>query len=210
MPVAELDEVWWTQKRTNVRRGPGTKHQKLGQFAAGEEVGVTGEVAGGKWLRIDWAEGQHGYVYARLLVASAPSEETALPLKSACSTSELIAWAKVKASQRWSEVEAFLRCYPQGRYAEQALTKLEQWLWQPLVASKDAAAIAAYIEQNPRGGVPRACRTLACRAIRLGKGQGQSAVARYGNVFRSLPEGGLCEGSRATASGFAMAAVGDF
>ena len=73
--VSEVDRPMLAKGRVNVRRGPGTKHQKLGQFAAGEEVGITGEVAGGKWLRIDWAEGQHGYVYARLLVASAPSEE---------------------------------------------------------------------------------------------------------------------------------------
>ena len=88
-----------------------------------------------------------GLLLSLALLPVLASADTAKPT----STAELVAWVKVRGSQDWQALEAFLRRFPEGRYAKQTRTRLEQEFWQPLVASEDAAAIAQYFEQNPQG-----------------------------------------------------------
>ena len=62
--VAEVDRVMRAAKRSNVRSGPGTEHDKVGLLEIGDEVRVTGQV--GDWLRIETPGGE-AFVYASLL-----------------------------------------------------------------------------------------------------------------------------------------------
>ncbi len=70
--VEEMDEIWHALKRSNVRARPGTRHPIIGGLTPGQEVGVTGKVAGQDWLRVALADGKPGYVYAPLLSPAGP------------------------------------------------------------------------------------------------------------------------------------------
>ena len=64
-PVEPADRVMQAVKRSNLRRGPGTTHDKVGLLAVGDEVRVTGAV--GDWLRIEAPAGGEAFVYGPLL-----------------------------------------------------------------------------------------------------------------------------------------------
>ena len=64
--ITEVDRVMRAAKRSNVRSGPGTEHDKVGLLEIGDEVRVTGEA--GDWLRIETPRGQ-AFVHASLLEA---------------------------------------------------------------------------------------------------------------------------------------------
>ena len=80
--VAPADRVMQAAKRSNLRSGPGTSHDKVGLLEVGDEVRVTGEV--GDWLRIEAPGGGEAFIYGPLLaevppdrVATAAREEPA-------------------------------------------------------------------------------------------------------------------------------------
>ncbi len=77
--VEEMDEIWYALKRSNVRARPGTRHPIIGGLTPGQEVEVTGKVAGQDWLRVALADGKPGYVYAPLLSAAGPPSATSEP-----------------------------------------------------------------------------------------------------------------------------------
>ena len=69
--ITEVDRVMRAAKRSNVRSGPGTEHDKVGLLEVGDEVRVTGEAGG--WLRIETPRGE-AFVYASLLEAQVTLE----------------------------------------------------------------------------------------------------------------------------------------
>ena len=73
--VAPADRMMQAAKRSNLRSGPGTEHDKVGLLEVGEQVRVTGEV--GDWLRIEAAGGGEAFIYGPLLAEAAPRETTA-------------------------------------------------------------------------------------------------------------------------------------
>ncbi|MBZ0284696.1 MAG: SH3 domain-containing protein [Anaerolineae bacterium] len=65
--------------RINVRSGPSTRYTKLGQLGIGDAVDITGRLADGTWLRINF-NGQEGWVSEALVevtgdVSTAPEAE---------------------------------------------------------------------------------------------------------------------------------------
>ena len=67
--IAEVDRAMRAAKRSNVRSGPGTEHDKVGLLEVGDEVRVTGEA--GDWLRIETPDGE-AFVHASLLEQAGP------------------------------------------------------------------------------------------------------------------------------------------
>ena len=65
--VSEMDETYYALKRSNLRTGPGTKFDKVGRLSPGDEVEVTGKVAGKNWYRIAMSDGKEVFVFASLL-----------------------------------------------------------------------------------------------------------------------------------------------
>ena len=70
--VVPADRVMQAAKRSNLRSGPGTEHDKVGLLEVGEQVRVTGEV--GNWLRIEAPGGGEAFIYGPLLAEAAPDE----------------------------------------------------------------------------------------------------------------------------------------
>ena len=69
--TTEVDRTMRAAKRSNVRSGPGTEHDKVGLLEVGDEVRVTGEA--GDWLRIETPRGE-AFVHASLLEAQVTLE----------------------------------------------------------------------------------------------------------------------------------------
>ena len=65
--VTEMDETYYAVKRSNLRSGPGTAFDKVGRLSPGDEVEVTGKVAGKNWYRIAMEGGKEAFVFASLL-----------------------------------------------------------------------------------------------------------------------------------------------
>ncbi|MBT6431354.1 MAG: SUMF1/EgtB/PvdO family nonheme iron enzyme, partial [Rhodospirillaceae bacterium] len=124
--VTETDARYVALKTANVRAGPSTTAAKQGKLTKDSGVTVTGEVAGGKWLRIERPNGGTGYVFATLL---APVESGELP-----------AWRNVKDSQTASNVAAFLKAFPSGHFAARAKRL------HAVLSSRTAALIPPKIE----------------------------------------------------------------
>lgn len=70
--VREVDRLMWAAAASSVRSGPGTDHGRVGSLRAGEQVAVTGEVAGRPWLRIELPSGSSAYVHEEQLGVRAP------------------------------------------------------------------------------------------------------------------------------------------
>ena len=75
--VDRLDELQFALKVSNVRAGPGTSHGTVGRLKIGEEVKVTGKVAGQNWYRIALAGGREGFVFGSLLSPNSPQPPAA-------------------------------------------------------------------------------------------------------------------------------------
>jgi len=58
----------------NVRAGPGTEHQIVGELVEGNQVAVLGRNAEGTWLRVRTQEGVLGWVSAELVRLEAARE----------------------------------------------------------------------------------------------------------------------------------------
>ena len=75
--VTELSATKYATQTVNVRKGPGSDHEKLGSLTAGQKVTVTGQADTG-WFRIDY-NGEEGYVSDKYLSdqkVSAPAKGT--------------------------------------------------------------------------------------------------------------------------------------
>ena len=71
--VEERDErLWVGAKLLSVRRGPGTKFDKIGRLSQGTEVEITGKVADSNWYRIKTENGSIGFVFGKYLDQEAP------------------------------------------------------------------------------------------------------------------------------------------
>jgi len=70
--VKPINERYIVTTNTNVRSGPSTNADIVGELKAGERVDVTGLVADRKWLRVNPPQGGVGYVYAPLLKKPEP------------------------------------------------------------------------------------------------------------------------------------------
>lgn len=111
--ITEVDRVMRAAKRSNVRGGPGTEHDKLELLEIGDEVRVTGEA--GDWLRIETPRGE-AFVHASLLVPLAPQgQDTAVKLREEVRKKEAAA-AKCEAavSGHRTVVDAFGDCLAAG------------------------------------------------------------------------------------------------
>ena len=73
-PVEPVDRVMQAVKRSNLRSGPGTTHDKVGLLDVGDEVRVTG--VAGDWLRIEAPDGGDAFIYGPLLAVAAPNRVT--------------------------------------------------------------------------------------------------------------------------------------
>ena len=68
--ITPVDRIMQAAKRSNLRSGPGTDHEKVGLLEIGDRVQVTGEIR--DWLRIKTPNGREAFVYAPLLTHATP------------------------------------------------------------------------------------------------------------------------------------------
>ena len=73
--VSEMDETYYAVKRSNLRAGPGTEFDKVGRLSPGDEIEVTGKVAGKNWYRVALTEGETAFVFASLLSERKPAKD---------------------------------------------------------------------------------------------------------------------------------------
>ena len=73
--VTEMDETYYAVKRSNLRGGPGTEFAKVGRLSPGDEIEVTGKVAGKNWYRIAMGDGKEAFVFASLLSERKPAKD---------------------------------------------------------------------------------------------------------------------------------------
>jgi formylglycine-generating enzyme required for sulfatase activity len=102
--VQDLDASFIALRTAKVRAEPSATSKEVGSLSPETVVQATGRV-GKDWLRVAWKGGQ-AYVSAPLLQDVDPAE--------------VAGWGKVKGAKKPDEVEAFLRSYPKGFYAERA------------------------------------------------------------------------------------------
>ena len=102
--VDELDETYFAVKTANIRAQPTTNSDKVGLLKRHSRVAVTGRVSNANWLRIEREDGTVGYVFASLLAPIDPGE--------------LSFWTKVRGTSTVGDVEAFLREFPNGHFAD--------------------------------------------------------------------------------------------
>ena len=101
--ITEVDRVMRAAKRSNVRSGPGTEHDKVGLLEIGDEVRVTGEA--GDWLRIETPRGE-AFVHASLLEEAGP--KVALSPKCADLGGSYL---NVNDAACWEEMQSQPGCY---------------------------------------------------------------------------------------------------
>ena len=113
--VAPADRVMQAAKRSNLRSGPGTGHDKVGLLEVGEQVRVTGEV--GDWLRIEAPGGGEAFIYGPLLAEAAPDraatasgEEPAASPDTVAETAAIRAQGMPDAATRERVADWVLRC----------------------------------------------------------------------------------------------------
>lgn len=71
--VEAINERYQVVTNTNVRSGPSSDTDKIGELTEGSSVQVTGRVVDKNWYRIANPAGGEGYVYAPLLTKPAPA-----------------------------------------------------------------------------------------------------------------------------------------
>ena len=67
---ANLTGFYFTQKNSNMRSGPGTSHGILTTLPKGSEIYVDG--VEGEWYRVNYTQGQIGYIFMTLLDKNLP------------------------------------------------------------------------------------------------------------------------------------------
>ncbi|MBT3534724.1 MAG: SUMF1/EgtB/PvdO family nonheme iron enzyme [Rhodospirillaceae bacterium] len=76
--VRPMLESYRALKTANVRAEPTVRSERRGQIRRGERVTVTGRGPAGNWLRIEWPEGDAGYVFASLLTPAREAVKAAV------------------------------------------------------------------------------------------------------------------------------------
>ncbi len=135
--VEEVDASYVAVKTANIRAKPTTSSAKIGRVARDEAVSVTGKVKGGKWLRVERANGGSGYVFGSLLALA--------------DEAEIATWGKVRDTKKVDEIAAFLRRYPSGHFTARA--KQLKAALAPQVAAFISPKIAAPKTVKPAVGV---------------------------------------------------------
>lgn len=107
--IRDLDATFVTLRTVKVRAEPSALSKRLDTLSPDSVVKVTGRV-GEDWLRVAWGDGQ-AYV--------------STPQLREVDEGEVEKWASIAGTKSAPEVEAFLRTYPKGFYAERARTLLE-------------------------------------------------------------------------------------
>jgi len=103
--LQELDATYVVLRTAKVRQDPSAAAKEIGVLAPDTVVWVTGRMRDRDWLRVAYNNGV-GYV--------------STPLLREVDAGEVAAWGKVREARSPSEVEAFLRVYPNGFYNERA------------------------------------------------------------------------------------------
>ena len=67
---ANLSGFYFAQKNSNMRSGPGTSHGILTTLPKGSEIYVDG--VEGEWYRVNYTQGQIGYIFMTLLDKNLP------------------------------------------------------------------------------------------------------------------------------------------
>jgi uncharacterized caspase-like protein len=147
--IEEMTGVYVAKKSANVRAAPTTDAKVLTRLAADQAADVTGQVAGGEWLRVA-AAGNQGFVSASLLAES--------------SAEEVAAWKALKAQPSEKSAEAFLAAHPDGYFKPKAnalLAKL-QTPAEPVAAAEpaDAPAIVAPAATQQAAVAPAPARNV--------------------------------------------------
>ncbi len=68
-PTAQAQATLTANDLTNVRSGPGTNYDKIGQLTQGQQAAITGKTAAGDWWQFNF-NGQTGWVSAAMVTAS--------------------------------------------------------------------------------------------------------------------------------------------
>ncbi len=77
--IEEMEAPYRVVTRANLRAGPSTDFERVGQLAVGAEVTVTGKVRGQDWFRVASADGLVGFIFGRLIQEEADYEEALAP-----------------------------------------------------------------------------------------------------------------------------------
>jgi formylglycine-generating enzyme required for sulfatase activity len=136
--VEDLDATFVAVRTVKVRSEPKATAKELGSLAPDTAVDATGRV-GKEWLRITW-KGAQAYVSASLL------QEV--------DTAEVATWSKVKGTKKADEVEAFLKSYPKGFFAEKATALLASLRAPPSSTSTASPPPQVAIATPPRPARP--------------------------------------------------------
>jgi len=76
---------------------------------------------------------------------------------------ELQNWLALANNHEASAYDAFLRAYPNGRFADQARTRAEELEWNSLRTTRDLVALDRFLNKYPQGHYESAARGLASR-----------------------------------------------
>jgi formylglycine-generating enzyme required for sulfatase activity len=113
--IRDLDATFVTLRTAKVRAEPSAMSKDLDTLPPDSVVKVTGRV-GPDWLRVAWGDGQ-AYISA--------------PQMQEVDEGEVEKWASVTGTKSPTDVEAFLRAYPNGFYAGSAKALLERLRSKP-------------------------------------------------------------------------------
>ena len=145
-PIVELDDSYVTLKTSNLRSDPTTDASKVGTLGSDTLVQATGRLSDGSWVRISHAGGV-AWVWGKLVEPVDAAEHGA--------------WTKASGGDA-PALEAFLKAYPGGRYAEAAQARLASLRAPPaaVVASPAPAAkpaVGVYPQSRGPGAVFQDC-----------------------------------------------------
>ena len=107
--IDEMDATYVVLKTSNVRDGPTTEAERIGQLTRDNAVAVTGKVQDRNWYRIEY-EGRTAFVFGTLVEPIDPGE--------------FVAWETAALSSDRSILDEFLSNFPGGHFAERARAKL--------------------------------------------------------------------------------------
>ena len=114
---------------------------------------------------------------------------------------ELQSWLALGNSHDVSALDAFLRAYPGGRFADQARARAEELEWNALRNSRDLVALDRFLNKYPQGHDNPAARALAARLqqeeIDWRTAQNGKDISGLQAFLRTYPQSPYAEEARA-------------
>ena len=78
--IEEMEAPYRVVTRANLRAGPSTDFERVGQLDVGSEITVTGKVRGQDWFRVASTDGLVGFIFGRLIQEAGTYQEAVAPL----------------------------------------------------------------------------------------------------------------------------------